>query len=110
MKNLYINEVHGDHVCLLPEGATLHASSKTTPTEIWSLGDRLFAMQCHPELTSFTIEELIINKLYDLGRLDDNLKQEALELVYDPEKPLARNMMLKIIYAFLKPPTADDIL
>ena len=49
---IYINEVHGDHVCSLPEGAILHGSSDRTPVEVWTLEDRVFAMQAHPELTS----------------------------------------------------------
>ena len=59
-------------------------------------------MQAHPELTSQVIDDLIINKLYDLGRLDDTQKAEALENVYDPSKPLNSNAMLKIIYNFIK--------
>lgn len=99
---MYVCEAHGDHVLRLPEGAVLHGGSQRTPVEVWTLKDRIFAMQCHPELNSFAIEELIINKLYDLGRLDDNLKAEALDQTYDPTKPCGRNSMMKFIYRFLK--------
>ena len=74
-----MNEVHGDHVVALPDGAILHGKSDRTSIEIWTLEDRVFAMQAHPELSSYLIDKLIIHKLYDIGRLDDNLKNEALE-------------------------------
>jgi len=63
----------------LPPEAILHGSSDRTRVEIWTLKDRIFSMQAHPELNSSLIEDLVINKLYDIGKLDDNLKNEALE-------------------------------
>ena len=63
----------------LPDEAILHGSSDRTKHELWTIGDRILSMQPHPELNSYLLEILIINKLYDLGRLDDNMKNEALE-------------------------------
>lgn len=40
--------------------------------------------------------------MYDLGRLDDALKSEAQDSIYDPSKPLRRNTCLKTIYTFIK--------
>ncbi|CDW71898.1 UNKNOWN [Stylonychia lemnae] len=104
LQPLYINEIHGDHVTELPPDAELHGTSERTQVEIWTLKDRIFAMQAHPELNSQLIEDLVINKLYDIGRLDDNLKNEALENIYDPSKPLNRHAMLKFIYNFIRRP------
>lgn len=52
LQPFYINEVHGDHVVELPEKAILHGSSDRTRVEIWSMEDRVLAMQAHPELSS----------------------------------------------------------
>lgn len=89
-------------MAVLPPDAVLQGSSERTDHELWTIGERVLSMQSHPELNNYIVETLIINKLYDLGRFDDNLKNEALERTYDPEKPLTRNIMLKMIQAFLR--------
>lgn len=42
-------EAHEDHVASVPPGARLLASSAQTPVEAFSAGDRLRAVQFHPE-------------------------------------------------------------
>ena len=58
-------------------------------------------MQFHPEFNSYFIEELIINKMYDVGQLDDTQMTEALENTKDPQIPLTRNIINRIAFNFL---------
>lgn len=40
---------HEDYVSVLPEGATLVASSEKCPTQIFRVGELTYGLQCHPE-------------------------------------------------------------
>lgn len=40
---------HEDYVSVLPEGATLIASSEKCPTQIYRIGEMTYGLQCHPE-------------------------------------------------------------
>lgn len=40
---------HEDYVSVLPEGATLIASSDNCPTQIYRVGELTYGLQCHPE-------------------------------------------------------------
>lgn len=40
---------HEDYVSVLPEGATLIASSEKCPTQIYRVGELTYGLQCHPE-------------------------------------------------------------
>ena len=40
---------HEDYVSVLPEGATLVASSEKCPTQIYRVGELSYGLQCHPE-------------------------------------------------------------
>ncbi|MCJ1422447.1 hypothetical protein MMC29_000327, partial [Sticta canariensis] len=44
-----LHESHQDQISELPPGATLLASSRKTPIEIWSKDDQVFCIQGHPE-------------------------------------------------------------
>ena len=44
---------------------------------------------------------MVINKLYDVGKIDDAIKNEFMDTVFEPSKPLTRNLMLKVMYEFL---------
>jgi len=98
---LYVHEVHGEAIRKLPEHAKVLAFSKRTNVEMWSIGTQVLGIQGHPEFNSYYITEMIINKLADNGRLDDSQKQEALFSLIDPNKPLGRNIMIKLLHAFL---------
>ena len=74
MECIGILKVHTDMVAKLPEGAVLHGSSNRAHNEIWTVADRVLCIQSSPELNASYIKELIINKLYDVGKLDDNYK------------------------------------
>lgn len=43
---------HEDYVSVLPQGATLIASSKNCPTQIYRVGELTYGLQCHPEADS----------------------------------------------------------
>jgi GMP synthase-like glutamine amidotransferase len=66
-------------VTKLPEGAVSMGSSLHSQNEVWSLDNRVLCMQAHPEQNVNFIEELIVSRLYDLGQLDDMLKNESLD-------------------------------
>jgi GMP synthase-like glutamine amidotransferase len=94
--------VHGDHAVRLPEFGQLYGYSERTSVEMWGVEGRIFAIQAHPEFNGNYIQELIINKMYENGRLTEQQKNECQEWIHDPSKPLHRNILLKIIYSFLK--------
>ena len=85
MGTLIVHAVHGDHVATLPQGAVNLGYSDRTENEIWRIEDKVLAFQSHPEFNSNFIEELIINKMYDVGKLDDMQKDEVLERINDNE-------------------------
>jgi hypothetical protein len=99
---MIVHEVHGEQVKRLPPDSEVLAASKKTNIEMWALGSQVLGIQSHPEMNSFYIQDMIVTKLFDLGRLDDTQKKEALFALTDPSKPLSRNIMLKILYSFLK--------
>ena len=72
MESIGILKVHTDMVAKLPDKAILHGSSNRCHNEIWTIADRVLCLQSSPELNTTYIKELIINKLYDVGKLDDN--------------------------------------
>ena len=58
-------------------------------------------MQFHPEFNSFFIEELIINKMYDVGQLDDMQKNEAIDRIKNYNLPFTRNLINQVIFNFI---------
>ena len=44
----------------LPPDATLLATSPTAPHEMWSIGDRILAVQGHPEFST----QLVLDRIY----------------------------------------------
>lgn len=81
--SLIVHAVHGDHVAVLPHGAVNLGYSDRTENEIWRIDNRVLAVQTHPEFNANYIEELIVNKMYDAGRMNDMQKDEVLERVND---------------------------
>ena len=104
MQRIGILKAHTDMVSKLPEGASLQGSSNRTHNEIWTIGDRVFAMQSSPELNVQYIKDLVIMKLYDIGKLDDTQMNLCLEQLLEEMIPISRHFMLKCIYSFIKTP------
>lgn len=48
------------------------------------------------------MHELVVIKLYEAGKIDDAIKMRFIEDIYDTQKPLTRNTLLKIIDNFLR--------
>ncbi len=74
-------EWHGD-TFELPVEAQRLAGSAAYENEAWSIGDTVFAVQFHPELTGSMYEEWIVSGLEELGELGvsaDDLRAEALQ-------------------------------
>jgi len=57
---LHIVECHGDNVTVLPEGATLYATSDRCPVEIFGVNDNIIAMQGHPEFNHTIMTDKIL--------------------------------------------------
>ena len=83
--SLIVHAVHGDHVAVLPQNAVNLGYSDRTENEIWRVEDRVLCVQSHPEFNANYIEELVVNKLYDVGKLDDMQKDDVLEKVNDTD-------------------------
>ena len=66
--------------------------------------DRVLCFQSSPEINKTYIKELIINKLYDVGKLDDNQKNASIEQLEDMMIPISRHFILKCVEMFLKSP------
>ena len=47
------------------------------------------------------MHELIVNKLYENGKIDDPLKIKFIEDIYDTQRPIMHNTLLKVIRSFL---------
>ena len=101
MSSLIVHTVHGDHVALLPQGAVNLGYSDRTENEIWRIDDRVLCIQSHPEFNANYIEEMIVNKMYDTGELDDMKKDEVLERINDNELLLTRNVLNMFIFSFI---------
>ena len=69
---LRLLESHGECVETLPEGATLLASSTHAPVEIFSVGDTVLSVQCHPEIDMARIREKTLPCLMKMGRIADD--------------------------------------
>ena len=98
---MVINCCHGDHVAKRPDQAVLYGSSDRTENEIWTIEDRVLSMQPHPELSTHIIQS-IITRLHEVKQMTDEQRKELEGLLYDPQYLLVRNIMMKIIFAFLK--------
>jgi GMP synthase-like glutamine amidotransferase len=72
-------KVNNESVSELPKEAQVLGHSTKTQNEIWQIPNRVLCFQSSPEINKTYIKELIINKLYDIGKLDDNQKNQSLE-------------------------------
>jgi len=65
LAEVYIAQVHGDHVSKAPEGAVIYGKSDNTPIEIWGLNDNILAFQGHPEFNTSMMTEKILPEVKD---------------------------------------------
>ena len=93
--------MHSDHVVRLPQGGESLGGSVHSNNEIWKIGERVFCLQAHPEYNIEFVEELIVSRLYDLGQLDDMLKNESLDRLRTSSLLMSRNTMNRFITHFL---------
>merc|ERR1719262_1729388 len=80
---LRLLESHGECVEALPEGATLLASSPHAPVEMFSVGDTVLAVQCHPEIDIARIREKTLPCLMKMGRIAED-EGEAIRAEFTP--------------------------
>lgn len=99
-------KVSNDSVAELPKEAQTLGYSALNQNEIWHISDRVLCIQSNPEINKTYIKELIINKLYDVGKLDDNEKNKALDGLDEVMIPISRHFILKCIFNFMKIPNA----
>jgi hypothetical protein len=88
----------------LPPEAVVHGvSTRTQQPIIWTLkgNSRIFGLQAHPSFNTNIMHELIVNKLYENGKIDDPMKIKFIEDIYDPSRPIMHNTLLKVTRAFL---------
>ena len=107
IKEIGIFKVHSEYVSKLPENTELLGSSTRTRSEIWSIGDQILCMQASPEVNRTYIKNLIIEKLYDEGKLDDLQKNKSLDELDEEFIPISRHFMLKCLHEFLKTPNTE---
>lgn len=92
---------HGEHVSRLPAEAVVGGSSKRTPHEIWTIGSRVLCIQAHPEFNAALIEAVIVNKMYDNGKLDDVQKHDCVARLHATTLVSTRNTMNSFVFNFL---------
>ncbi len=72
-------------------------SARTDQPILWGIGDRVLGMQAHPSFNTNIMHELIVNKLYEAGKIDDPIKLKFIDDIYDCERPIMRHTLLKVI-------------
>lgn len=63
--------------------------------------NRVLGLQIAPSFNINIMHELIINKLYENGKIDDPLKTRFTDDIYDTERPVMQHVLLKVIKAFM---------
>ena len=75
---LLFNTVHSDAVVVLPKDAVVLATNRGTEVQAYSIGDRVWGVQFHPELTRKLME------MYLEARVQ-HVKDDAIRRGVDPE-------------------------
>jgi len=96
---LTISESHGDHIAKLPEDATLHASSRRTHVEIYTIGDRILGFQGHPEYN----EQWTAGIVYQMNKETSDFVEysEKVKEKFYPES-LDQDDLMRIAHNFVK--------
>jgi GMP synthase (glutamine-hydrolysing) len=79
---LFFNTVHSDAVVKMPDESIVLATNAGTEVQAFSIGDRVWGVQFHPELTRPLME------MYVEARMQ-HVKDDALRRGVDPETALA---------------------
>jgi hypothetical protein len=93
----------GLELTLPAEGIIHGVSSRSGQPIIWTLkgNSRILGLQAHPSFNTNIMHELIVSKLYENGKIDDPLKIKFIEDIYDSQRPLMNNTLLKVTRSFL---------
>lgn len=92
---------HGDCVLELPPGARLFAASSSAAHEMFGVGERVLAVQGHPELPRQALVDKILPALRDKQRIDDEEERAALRSM---EGEVDGALMMCVIRRFLDGP------
>ena len=101
LKDQVLLSTHPDQVQRIPQGAQTFSSSRRCQYEMWGIGKQVLCLQSSPEFNINVVEELVISKWYDQGRMDDVQKKEASAKVKNFAVPLTRNTLQRFVYQFL---------
>ena len=99
--DLKMIESHGECVVDLPPGARRLASSRSCHNEMFAVGDRLLAMQCHPELVAADAMRIIFPALMESSRLSATQAERA---VASMDEALGSAWLMGVVERFLKAP------
>lgn len=80
--DLWFQAVHGDAVTKMPEDATLLASNDNSPIQAFSMGDRTWCVQFHPEFSSDAV------RMY-VGQREATIRARAERIGRDPDEAVA---------------------
>eukprot|EP00347_Sterkiella_histriomuscorum_P018325 403345936 len=98
---LIINAVHQDHVLIPPPNAIVHGSSQRTEVELYTIEDRVFTFQAHPEFSQHQMKEFVVNKMHKLGRMNDERREKLLK-EFNDDRLVNRQFILTVLRTFLK--------
>ncbi|QDZ24993.1 putative lysosome-related organelles biogenesis complex 1 protein [Chloropicon primus] len=74
---LFLLESHSEQVSELPPSCQILASSKKTQAEIWTMGKKVLAYQCHPELTPALFRGMVLPKVAESKLSSSQATEEA---------------------------------
>jgi GMP synthase-like glutamine amidotransferase len=95
---LTLLESHAEQATQLPPGARRLARSPTAENEMFSVGDRVLAVQFHAEFTPDMLREKILPRLRDEARLTPDEEARALTSL---DAPLDSARFIPVIRRFL---------
>ena len=78
IKSIKMLEIHQDHVIEPPPGAKVWASTPDTPIQMYTLGDKVFCMQGHPEFKTDMVHDLM-EKRWRAGIIPEEVIDKAIE-------------------------------
>ena len=98
-ETLVLHESHGECVLDLPPGAELLADSGTAAHEVFTVGDRVLAIQGHPEMSRELMVGRILPALRDSGRINPDREAAALASM---DRGVDGDRVLALIRRFLE--------
>jgi len=79
MQSMVVIASHGDEVVDMPYGSENLAHSHGTENEVWCNRMTVLGVQTHPEFNEYCVEKTVIDKLHQSGKIDDFLRELALQ-------------------------------